>query len=711
MEESVKGLQRDLARKYKLHGPRVEQIWQSLGQEQQEKAVKDGAKDGLVLKDPLDRSLGNVYKVMPEWNLRDLTRTSPSFLLDMIKHRATSGLHIQYNVGVNGGPGDHAHIVDMMQRKGLQLTDTSQYKDCYTFFFNEEQYGQSIRITSGKKREVLEEMKPALRAQLIIPQSIGELILIRQMHLLQCLNLVIEDILDTTSDPEGQTKHSKKPAEVATKAMAKFSLHSPPEELDLSQLLAISFDQQMALEDNITLTRTEPIVLAHEVNFWFFTRPELLADEKGRTLPLHTDQYITGAVLDAIHGAVKAAAVWTYIFHLLTLLKGPSEKTVRATVLQEISNTCHLEYIRAQTILKRSVYTSLAGRKWFKRISATRKDGLVRVSLNRNPECLTRENPQLHYLLRLCQDETNWSKSAQWIQKLEDLHRAHPLDKDEMTERELDSLGDLAVIVTLIQSLSSIVQLPVVSHKKGQLFVSGYSAIEKELRQLRTGVDLGDFAIPIDNLLQPGMATGALTKLDDYILQNTGTSINLLYQDLIDECASRIQKCHEEEKTEAGKVQEGHIEPVVSETQEILIQCRRQKEKTRPSNSSFYELRPQAVAITEASSDENPPRVPEIFKVKTSTFNIFSSLLSRSSTARGSISWDAFAGAMTDLGFSVTPKVGSIYTFVPPKTVAVQRKLTLHRPHQSNVEGARLLVFSRRLKRVYGWDESTFVES
>jgi hypothetical protein len=68
-------------------------------------------------------------------------------------------------------------------------------------------------------------------------------------------------------------KHTKKPAEVATKAVAKFSLHSPHRELELSRLLAISFDQLIALKDDINLTRMESIILAHEVNFWFFTRP------------------------------------------------------------------------------------------------------------------------------------------------------------------------------------------------------------------------------------------------------------------------------------------------------------------------------------------------------------------------------------------------------------------------------------------------------
>lgn len=707
MDETVKDLHRDLARKFRRHGSRIEQMWRSLGQEQREKIIRDGSHDGLVLKDPLDTSLGNVYKLTPEWNIRDITPPSSDFLLDILKHRATTPLHAQYTSGVNGGPGDHAHIVDMMQRKNLQLVNASMYKDCYTLFLDEEKYGQSIKVTPSKKDEVLATLMPAIQAQLIVPQSIGELILMRQMYLLQPLNIVIEDILDSASTTRTQEKRPKKPADVAAAALAELSFHSPPKKIELSHLVDSSLDQKSSFEDYISLISTEPTVLAHEVNLWFFTRPELVADEKGRTLPAHTDKYISGAVFDAVHATVKTAAVWNYIHCLLALLKGSSDKQFRAIVLQELSNTCHLEYTRAQAMFKRNVSAGSGGSKWFKRISTVRKDDIVRISMKRKPESLTAENPQLHYMLRLCQEETNWSRSAEWLQKLEDLHRAHPLEKEKMTEREFDSLGDLAVIVTLIQSLSLLAQLPAINHKKGQSFVSGYSALENELRQLKAGVDLGDFAIPIDNLLEPGMAVGALTTLDKYLLEKTGTKLGFLYQDLVDNCVSNIYKQYEQQKTKASEAKAEYIVPTAPEAPESSIQQRRQKEKTRPAHSSMYEITPQAAANT--SSKEQPAQPQQTLKVKASTFSVFSSLLSRSSVARGSVSWDAFAAAMTDLGFSVVPKVGSIYTFVPPETLAVQRDLTLHRPHQSRIEGPRLLVYSRRLKRVYGWDDSTFI--
>jgi hypothetical protein len=705
MDEHVKELHRDLARKFQRHGSRIEQVWRSLGQEQRKKVLQDGAREGELLAYPQDASMGNVYKIMPEWNLQDLTPPSSESLLDILKHRATTPLHEQYRSGVNGGPGDHAHIVDMMERKNLQLVSASTFKNCYTDFMDGETYGKSYKVKSFAKAEFLAGMKPAIQAQLIVPQATGDLILTRQMSLLQSLNIVIEDILDAASTDRTQTKRPKKPADVATAALAKLSVHSPAKKLELSDLIDNCLEHKSFLEDYINLISTEPTVLAHDVNYWFFTRPELVADEKGRSLLVHTDQYISGAVFDAVHNTIKAAAVWDYMSQLLALLQGSTDKQLRAVVLQELSDTCRLEYLRAQAMLKRSVAVFSGGNKWFKRISTVRKDGIVRIALKRSPESLTVENPQLCYMLRLCQDETSWSGAAQWLQKLEDLHRAHPLETEKISDRESDSLGELAVIVTFIQSLSSVAALPQPSNKKGDMFVSRYSDLDQNLGQLKPELDLSEFVIPIDNLLEPGMASGALTTLDHYLVDKTGTKVGFLYQDLVDECTSKIHDRYEQQKAKAGKAKEGYAVPVAPEASESSIQQqRKEKEKTRPAHSAIYDITPQAAMPI----DEQVLSCQETLEVKASTLAVFSLMLSRSSAARGSVTWDAFAAAMTDVGFSVIPKVGSIYTFIAPEKLAVQRNLTVHRPHQSRIEGPRLLIYSRRLKRVYGWEESNF---
>jgi hypothetical protein len=541
MDSDLKALHSDLARKFRLHGTRIEQMWRSFSPKQREKVMRDGSRDGVVLKNHQDTSLGNVYKFVPEWNIRDIT-SSPDYFVRILKHRATTQLQEQYIDGVSGGPGDHAHIVEMMQKKNLQLINASQFKDCYTLFYDEEKYGRSVTIKPGHSKDVLAALRPAVDAQLIVPQATGELILMRQISLLQTLNIAVEDILDAASTTRTQTKRPKKPADVATAALAQLSLHETPKKFELSHLATRSLDQKASLEDYVNLISTEATILAHDVNLWFFTRPELVADERGRVMPVHTDKYISGAVFDAIHSAVKAAAVWSYITRLLALLESSHDKQFRVIILQELSNTCHLEYTRAQSNFKRHVSTGSGGNKWFKRMSTVRKDGIARISMKRSPESLTVENPQLHYMLRLCLDETNWTTSAEWLQKLEDLHRAHPVEKENMTEREYDSLGDLAIIVTFTQALSSLEKLPPVTHKQHQAFPSGYLALENELRDVKSGIDLGDFAIPIDNLLEPGMAVGALTTLDNYILEKTGSKLGFLYQDLVEDCVSNILK-------------------------------------------------------------------------------------------------------------------------------------------------------------------------
>jgi hypothetical protein len=348
----------------------------------------------------------------------------------------------------------------------------------------------------------------------------------------------------------------------------------------------------------------------------------------------------------------------------------------------------------------------MGGSKWFKRISTARKDDVARITLKRSPESLTVENPQLHYMLRLCQDETNWSGAARWLQQLEDLHRAHPLEQDKLSEREHDTLGDLAVIVTFIQSLSQVMQLPVANLKKSQPFVAGYVALDTELRSVKDGMDLGDFAIPIDNLLEPGMADGALAALDQYLEEKAGTKIGYLYQDLVEDCITKLQEQHEQQKAKSSEKKVEYITPTAPESPESQIQQRKQKEKTRPAQPSIYSIIPPPPG---ADPETELPQTKQTFKVKSSTAAVFSSLFSRSSTSRGSVRWEAFVAAMVDLGFSINPKVGSIYTFVPPEKLQTKRDLTIHRPHQSRVEGPRLLILSRRLRRVYGWDEATFV--
>ncbi|KAJ2978078.1 hypothetical protein NUW58_g7610 [Xylaria curta] len=102
-----------------------------------------------------------------------------------------------------------------------------------------------------------------------------------------------------------------------------------------------------------------------------------------------------------------------------------------------------------------------------------------------------------------------------------------------------------------------------------------------------------------------------------------------------------------------------------------------------------------------------PPPPPKPIRVKPATAEVFSTLFDKAE-ARGSVPWVNFEAALAELGFSVIPKFGSVFTFFPPDDMSIQKPITLHRPHKSRIEGHLLLIFARRLNRLYGWKQETF---
>lgn len=80
--------------------------------------------------------------------------------------------------------------------------------------------------------------------------------------------------------------------------------------------------------------------------------------------------------------------------------------------------------------------------------------------------------------------------------------------------------------------------LPPINLKKErlQLYASRSKDLGAEVDLLKTQIDLVDFAVLIDNLMEPGMAKEVLRPLDQFIVKNTGTKMGLLYQDLAEDC-------------------------------------------------------------------------------------------------------------------------------------------------------------------------------
>ncbi|CVL06140.1 uncharacterized protein FMAN_03873 [Fusarium mangiferae] len=699
--EIIRELHGDLQRKWKAHGPKVETAWRSFNKAQRAKCMKAGSADGVVLKHSSDVSLGNVYKFIPEWNLEDITAPNSDFLLDILKHRANNSLFEQYAQGISGTLGDRHLIEKMVREKNLRHVEP--FKHSYTYFYDEK-YGESFTVQPKHLEEVMKGLRIAVDHGVLIPRSLGELVLQRQITILQLLNVMVEDILDQGSQTraQGGKKKQSKHAPLSESASKQTAV-----KLTTQEVLAIASDQKSSLEDYLSLLRTEPTVLCPGVNVQFFSRPELVPDEKGRSLPVHTDKYIGPAVFETIHHAVQGIAIWDSITGLLDLLEKPStDKLYKSRILQELANMCHLEYARTQALFKRRVSTR-TGSKWFKRISnAYDNSGNAKVSMKGKPEELTRSDPQLHYLLRLCQPETTVTKAVEWMEKLSDLYKAHPLEREKLEERASHTLHDVAAIVAFVQDLSSVHSFSPASRKKGNLLVTSLQEVDAELNQIKKEVDLRDYAAPIDNLLEPGMSAKALGALDEFVVEKTGTKMGSLYQDELEKAFRNVEKQYQQAKDKANKDTKADFVPIETTPVDAKerIEIRRQKEKTRPEHSSVYAITP----TTDSPEHKEATKPVQPVKVSSSTAEVFATLFNKTQS-RGSVNWSSFEAAMSELGFSVLPRFGSVYTFRPSEDMDIKRPVSIHRPHQSQIEGYLILILARRLNRAYGWSEDSFV--
>jgi hypothetical protein len=696
--QNVQGLQRDLARKHRNVGSKVVAIWRNFTPKQREKAMRESIGDGMALKHSRDRSLGVLCEYIPEYNLRDMT-SKPEHFLNIFEFRASKPLFNQLYEGANGLPGDR----ELMEKTGLRYAEASDEER--TIFLEGDSYGHSIQPTARGGGRL--PPPPFERANLVmIPRPIGELIVLRQQYLLQFLNHIVEEILDLGSQTRTKKAPEKNPQEALTTAFTNLNVQPKPLKSSLPEVLMQAMESKAALEDYLHLLRAEPVVLNQAVSTAYWGRAELVPDDRGRILPVITDRHLSAAFFDSVTTAVKTVAIWDYILRLLQLLEDGIDKVKRGLIMQELSNICYLEYRRAQENFKRNVAPQAhVASKRFKRMTDN-ASGQSKIVMKGQPADCTVSDPQLHYILRLCHPDTSPSAAIQWIQKLDDHNVRHEDDRKKLDEAEAAALGDLAIIVSFMHTTSTAISMAPLSRKSGLLFTARAKELHDELANLKPKADFGDYLIPIDNLLEPQMATRALAALDDFIIQGTGARLGSLYEDIVQDSLKDLEKLYARAKARLEKADKATTYvPLPLESSpsgDARLAYRRAKEKTRPAGSSVYTITappetPQII-ITEP---------PQQFKVKASTASVFTTLFDKSE-ARGSVSWANFESAMADLEFSVTPKGGSIFTLNPPASMN-STPMTLHRPHASEIEGYRLLYIASRLQRTYGWTSDSFV--
>ncbi|RBQ79729.1 hypothetical protein FVER14953_21154 [Fusarium verticillioides] len=151
-----------------------------------------------------------------------------------------------------------------------------------------------------------------------------------------------------------------------------------------------------------------------------------------------------------------------------------------------------------------------------------------------------------------------------------------------------------------------------------------------------------------------------------------------LYQDELEKAFRNVEEEYQQAKNKANTDSKTGFVPIDTapvDTKE-RIETRRQKEKTRPEHSSVYAITP----ITDSAEEKEPGKPTQPLKVSSSTAEVFATLFDKTQS-RGSVSWSSFEAAMSELGFSVLPRFGSVYTFRPSEDMDIKRPVSIHRPH------------------------------
>ncbi|KAK0844695.1 hypothetical protein LTR02_003625 [Friedmanniomyces endolithicus] len=621
---SIPALHRDLARKYRNVGSKVEDIWRAFSPRQREEALRESTGDGEVLKHSRDPGLDGLRCLIPEYNLKDMT-TTPEHFLEIFQYRSTAPLGKQFCVGVNDGPGDRETIENSIAAYDLRHPHHGFFGNQLTVFLEGDRYGQSCQLDNAAAAQQMMAVAPIF----CVPRSKGELIITRQTYLLQFLNHLVEEILDLGSDSRTTQAHPKKESEAVTTAMSKLAVQPRTQKMSISDVISGHRD--------LEVYRSSP-------------RYGRRIDRQGETSsdPSRADERLP-------HGVS--------------------------------SSTRHV----------------LASKK-FRRTPNPNDHTQWRITMKGRPENCTVTDPQLHYVLRLFHPDTSPAAAAQRVQKLDDHNVRHPQDGKRMHENQITAFGDLTIIVSFMHSMSTSIALTPISRKSGLLYVSRMTDLDTEIDHHKAQADFGDFLVPMGNLLEPDMSARALAALDDFIVDTTGARLGALYEDIIQDSLDDLESMYAKAKAKVEQADKKSTYVPLAANATLSpgdrVQRRREKEKTRPLG-----------AIYDITAAPHPPEIiltepAEQIKVKASTAAVFAILFSRRE-ARGSVAWTDFEAALADLGFSVTPKGGSIYTFNPPESMNAS-PITLHRPHASEIEGYKLLIFARRLSRVYGWNAQTF---
>lgn len=661
----------------------------------------------------------------PEWNLHDMVCQGPEPYLALLKYRFSTTIEQQVTGGiVDGtadGKGDKQWIME--HRPELADSESQSYGKLYNLLKRGVDWSYPVCYQGGDSKEdylaFMRLMSPS--SEFILGENVAGAVLLRQLIIvdgisavMNCLLSVGKYIIENEPD-QGWLQQG----EAAKAAFSQLAAMAKPWYPKLAELVETASQYSSQCLQYVEQIGSDDVCFAHEVRLKLLTGDETIIDPPER-LPAGLELSNSyGAVLDAVQGVVKRAAIAHYIealLHRLTtaLKEAPNDKPYHRAIRQELAEVCYLDFFRAQKLLRRYVQRRVCY-GWMYGMAGELDifgDKTIFVTKPSNLMALT-----LRCVINVCHQDTEAKSSMGWLGQLINYREGNIEARDDLTDWEMDAVAELAVSAVRAVNLERALSLPQPSTfpMRSNGFTRRCLALEAELNKLRPRLNelplvlhssvLGDREI-FTNLREdkPQSTEEALEALEEFIEKEKKKSLANLYDEVIGDSLSDLDGAVARRRNS-----------LIADTLSLIggppspkktIEPPAAKVKTRP----LFDLTPD-LGDNQNAADREPTPPPEArIRVSQESYDTFAALFRHADRAYGQMTWNKVTSAMAEVGFGLEPcrTGGSAYIFTPPQFMMPAPMLRTHRPHPPVYYGYAHHALGRRLARNYGWTIDTF---
>lgn len=439
--------------------------------------------------------------------------------MELLEKRATTPILEMY-------PYDAHIMVTSIQVNGIN-NPAARGKEVVMMFTGEAEYGICMGLTAKSRVGELERLI-RLGEGYVVSENEGMMIVLRQVHIYGFLSMLVDDIMDTKRMLGNPVGSKKLPGLEVSESSKKAK--------DISDsLVQDSQEQLLYTEDHVNLIHEKPLYFSHIANNYFLSPPGMVPNEKGIQKSTFNSSAATKSVVELLRDAYQAAAYWKYLSILTSELTKNGQHTPEKTknpLTDELWATCTKELLRSRTIYRRFVQMESKYSIFFVRDDSD-PNNPDQVNFKNSLETVAKEDQFTYWILQLAtKTELTDDEVAKLLKSLKDFQETAPKARELISESMGDALADISVIVAFMARLKQVIV--VLEQTSQSSFEKKIAAHTMKIEEIWSGIDLADYAFPVDNLKEPAAARDCIRVINERLSgSDLGVELSSIFQEPI----------------------------------------------------------------------------------------------------------------------------------------------------------------------------------